>query len=69
MTPKSSHLRTTRWRATIIVEFDVRNYPANELGTARLNAELAKRGTERADHNINCSRNRVSLSSVIRVSD
>lgn len=61
-------LRTTRWKATIEVEFTTTDYPAVERTTAERQAGWAKRATERGDTDINCSRNEVRVASVERAS-
>lgn len=55
--PERPTIRPTRWRATYATEFITRDYPANEEGTARHQANLSLSGLQRADdHDVNCSR-------------
>lgn len=69
MTPSnaSSGLQTTRWRATIMVDFDTRDYPVSESDTAEIQASWFKRSTERCEREVNCGRADVRLVRVDRV--
>lgn len=64
-----SELRTTRWRATIIVEFETFDYPSGEQITAERNAAWIADGAGRAEGDINASRADITVASIERLPD
>lgn len=57
-------LRKRRWRASLVVEFETRDYPAGEKRTAERHAALMLLGVQRADGDINA---RTTAERVLRV--